>query len=264
MGWLGCRCRQPGPPGLAGAGAGPGSEPAAGASGLPAGVFAPHVSPDDAVLAPVAQRRAHHLAASQPAPAGRARLGPHRRAGTPHRRHPGLPADWHAGPGADWTIPAPNQPANRRACRQRPWPAGTPGRLDSPAPAGAGLLREPGVTWRGQCAVASLRPMPGPMPPPHRMAGAGCARPGAGPGPGGGDCRRRGQPHPAGRALAPAARARPGVLGPLCRAPAATRALPGQWAWQRGAVVWRGADRQPGGTGPPSAAGSWARPSSAM
>ena len=139
------------------------AEPAAGASGLPAGVFAPHVSPDDAVLSRLSRSgvRTTLQQASQRLQAGQD-WGPtgvleHRTDGTP-----GLPADWHAGPGADWTIPAPESareqaglPPQAVAC----WHTRA-GWIRPPQLVRA-LLREPGVTWRGQCAVASLRPMPG-------------------------------------------------------------------------------------------------------
>lgn len=139
------------------------AEPAAGASGLPAGVFAPHVSPDDAVLSRLSRSgvRTTLQQASQRLQAGQD-WGPtgvleHRTDGTP-----GLPADWHAGPGADWTIPAPPSareqaglPPDAVAC----WHTRA-GWIRPPQLVRA-LLREPGVTWRGQCAVASLRPMPG-------------------------------------------------------------------------------------------------------
>lgn len=138
------------------------AEPAAGASGLPAGVFAPHVSPDDAVLSRLSRSgvRTTLQQASQRLQAGQD-WGPtgvleHRTDGTP-----GLPADWHAGPGADWTIPAPPSareqaglPPDAVAC----WHTRA-GWIRPPQLVRA-LLREPGVTWRGQCAVASLRPMP--------------------------------------------------------------------------------------------------------
>jgi tRNA 5-methylaminomethyl-2-thiouridine biosynthesis bifunctional protein len=139
------------------------AEPAAGASGLPAGVFAPHVSPDDAVLSRLSRSgvRTTLQQASQRLQAGQD-WGPtgvleHRTDGTP-----GLPADWHAGPGADWTIPAPESareqaglPPDAVACWHN-----RAGWIRPPQLVRA-LLREPGVTWRGQCAVASLRPMPG-------------------------------------------------------------------------------------------------------
>lgn len=128
------------------------AEPAAGASGLPAGVFAPHVSPDDAVLSRLSRSgvRTTLQQASQRLQAGQD-WGPtgvleHRTDGTP-----GLPADWHAGPGADWTIPAPESareqaglPPQAVAC----WHTRA-GWIRPPQLVRA-LLREPGVTWRGQ------------------------------------------------------------------------------------------------------------------
>ncbi len=139
------------------------NEPAAGASGLPAGVFAPHVSPDDAVLSRLSRSgvRTTLQQASQRLQEGQD-WGPtgvleHRTDDTP-----GLPADWHEGPGSDWTIPAPEStreqaglPPDAVAC----WHTRA-GWIRPPQLVRA-LLREPGVTWRGQCAVASLRPMPG-------------------------------------------------------------------------------------------------------
>ena len=139
------------------------AEPAAGASGLPAGVFAPHVSPDDAVLSRLSRSgvRTTLQQASQRLQAGQD-WGPtgvleHRTDGTP-----GLPPDWQQGPGADWTIPAPESareqaglPPDAVACWHN-----RAGWIRPPQLVRA-LLREPGVTWRGQCAVASLRPLPG-------------------------------------------------------------------------------------------------------
>jgi tRNA 5-methylaminomethyl-2-thiouridine biosynthesis bifunctional protein len=136
--------------------------PAAGASGLPAGVFAPHVSPDDAVLSRLSrsgvrftlQQARQRLQAGQDwGPTG---VLEHRTDGSP-----GLPAGWHEGPGADWTTSAP--PA---ACEQ----AGLPpeavacwhnqaGWIRPPQMVRA-LLREPGVVWRGRCPVTSLRAVP--------------------------------------------------------------------------------------------------------
>lgn len=138
------------------------SEPAAGASGLPAGVFAPHVSPDDAVLSRLSRSgvRTTLQQASQRLQAGQD-WGPtgvleHRTDGSP-----GLPADWQDGPGADWTTPAPPDarehaglPPDAVAC----WHAQA-GWIRPPQMVRA-LLREPGVTWQGQCQVASLRAMP--------------------------------------------------------------------------------------------------------
>lgn len=139
------------------------TQPAAGASGLPAGVFAPHVSPNDAVLSRLSRSgvRTTLQQASQRLQAGQD-WGPtgvleHRTDGTP-----GLPPDWQQGPGADWTIPAPESareqaglPPDAVACWHN-----RAGWIRPPQLVRA-LLREPGVTWRGQCAVASLRPLPG-------------------------------------------------------------------------------------------------------
>lgn len=140
------------------------AEPAAGASGLPAGVFAPHVSPDDAVLSRLSrsgvrttlQQARQRLQAGQDwGPTG---VLEHRTDGTP-----GLPADWQEGAGADWTIPAPES-----ACKE----AGLPPDAVACWHAQAGwirpsrmvraLLQKPGVTWRGNCPVASLRAPPAP------------------------------------------------------------------------------------------------------
>ncbi len=138
------------------------SEPAAGASGLPAGVFAPHVSPDDAVLSRLSrsgvrttlQQAQQRLQAGEDwAPSGALE---HRTDGSP-----GLSADWQDGPGADWTTPAPPDarehaglPPDAVACwhAQAGW--------IRPAQMVKALLRESGVAWLGQCQVASLRPVP--------------------------------------------------------------------------------------------------------
>ncbi|PUA97320.1 tRNA 5-methylaminomethyl-2-thiouridine biosynthesis bifunctional protein [Acidovorax sp. 107] len=138
------------------------AEPAAGASGLPAGVFAPHVSPDDAVLSRLSrsgvrttlQQARQRLKAGQDwGPTG---VLEHRTDGPP-----GLPTDWQGGPGADWTVPAPQAareqadlPPDAVAC----WHAQA-GWIRPPQMVRA-LLQEPGVTWLGNCPVASLRAQP--------------------------------------------------------------------------------------------------------
>lgn len=137
-------------------------EPAAGASGLPAGVFAPHISPDDAVLSRLTrsgvrltlqQARQRLQLGDDWAPTG---VLEHRTDGSP-----GLPANWHDGPGADWTTPASlaareqaGLPPEAVACwhHQAGWIR--PPRLVQ------ALLREPGVVWRGGSKVASLRAVP--------------------------------------------------------------------------------------------------------
>jgi len=135
-------------------------EPAAGASGLPAGVFAPHVSPDDSVLSRLS--RSGVRATLQQA-AWRLREGvdwspcdvlEHRTDGTP-----GLGAGWSDGPGRDWSEPAPLQaladaqlPPATAACwhHQAGW--------IRPARLAAALLAEPGIRWQGGCRVARLQP----------------------------------------------------------------------------------------------------------
>ena len=148
-------------------------EPAAGASGLPAGVFAPHVSPDDAVLSRLSrsgvrftlQQARQRLQAGQDwGPTG---VLEHRTDGSP-----GLPTDWRDGPGTQWTIPAPIAAREQAglapeavACWhiQAGW--------IRPAQMVRALLRERGVVWRGRRRVASLRTVP--------AAGPGAATPSA-------------------------------------------------------------------------------------
>lgn len=129
------------------------AQPAAGASGLPVGLFAPHVSPDDAILSRLT--RAGVQATLQQARAllvqgqdwnasgvlehgvkGARRLPEHdtgSRPATPQERagaglDAGAPALWHADAG--WLKPA----SLVRA-----------------------LLAQPGIEWRGHCAVAWLQ-----------------------------------------------------------------------------------------------------------
>lgn len=135
------------------------AQPAAGASGLPAGVFAPHVSPDETVLSRLS--RSGVRATLQQAewvlneavdwsPCG---VLEHRTDGTP-----GLAADWMAGPGADWSQSAPHGrlteaglPATATACwhLQAGWVR--PVRLAS------ALMAQPGIEWQGECRVEKLR-----------------------------------------------------------------------------------------------------------
>ncbi|WP_353234371.1 FAD-dependent 5-carboxymethylaminomethyl-2-thiouridine(34) oxidoreductase MnmC [Diaphorobacter ruginosibacter] len=82
--------------------------PAAGASGLPAGVFAPHVSPDDSLLSRLSRagvRSTMQVLQGMPRDAEWSGCGvlEHRVDGTP-----GIPDAWRqpAHPGADWSQPA--------------------------------------------------------------------------------------------------------------------------------------------------------------
>jgi len=145
--------------------------PAAGASGLPAGVFASHVSPDDSVLSRLSRsgvrttlQQAGWLLREGVdwSPCG---VLEHRTDGTP-----GLAADWAEGAGADWseaasaeTLQAAGLPASTTACWHHQGGWVRPPRLV------AALMAQPGIAWRGQCKVAQLRrvehaPADGPAP----------------------------------------------------------------------------------------------------
>ena len=138
--------------------------PAAGASGLPAGLFAPHVSPDDSVLSRLSRagvrttlQQADWLLRSGVdwAPCG---VLEHRTDGTP-----GLAPDWPSGAGTDWSRPAVPEmlasaglPLSTVAC----WHARA-GWL-RPARLAAALLAQPGIRWQGHAQVTQLRRVPAP------------------------------------------------------------------------------------------------------
>ncbi|MBS0294572.1 MAG: FAD-dependent 5-carboxymethylaminomethyl-2-thiouridine(34) oxidoreductase MnmC [Proteobacteria bacterium] len=132
--------------------------PAAGASGLPAGLFAPHLSPDDNLFARVS--RAGVRAMLQQSAALLQAGVDWNPAGVLERRPAGqlgLPADWHDGPGSDWSLPADGArlaaaglPADASAC----WHARAG--WVRPARFIARLLEQPGITWRPNSAVARL------------------------------------------------------------------------------------------------------------
>ncbi len=140
--------------------------PAAGASGLPAGVFAPHVSPDDSVLSRLT--RSGVRTTLQQAQAllregvdwSDCGVLEHRTDGTS-----GLcaqPAEKAAG---DWSVNASaalRDAALLTADDTAVWHA--KGGWIRPARWVAALLAQPGITWHGHCAVAQLRcvaPSPG-------------------------------------------------------------------------------------------------------
>ncbi|MBD9390940.1 FAD-dependent 5-carboxymethylaminomethyl-2-thiouridine(34) oxidoreductase MnmC [Acidovorax sp. ACV01] len=134
-------------------------EPAAGASALPAGVFAPHVSPDDSVLSRLSRsgirttlEQARWLL-SEGVDWAHCGVLEHRTDGTP-----GLPPGWAAGPGAAWSEPASpatlakaQLPTDATACwhHQAGWVR--------PARLARTLLAQPGIRWQGGCQVAQLR-----------------------------------------------------------------------------------------------------------
>ena len=133
--------------------------PAAGASALPAGVFAPHVSPDDSVLSRLSRsgirttlQQAGELLSEGVdwSPCG---VLEHRTDGTP-----GLGPGWADGAGADWSQPA---PLAQRAAAQLPPEASACWHPKAgwvrPARLAGALLAQPGIHWQGNSPVAQLR-----------------------------------------------------------------------------------------------------------
>ncbi|MDD2177577.1 FAD-dependent 5-carboxymethylaminomethyl-2-thiouridine(34) oxidoreductase MnmC [Acidovorax sp. D2M1] len=135
------------------------AEPAAGASALPAGVFAPHVSPDDSVLSRLSRsgirttlEQAHWLL-REGVDWAHCGVLEHRTDGSP-----GLSPRWADGPGAAWSEPASpailaaaQLPPDATACwhHQAGWVR--------PARLAKALLAQPGIRWQGRCQVAQLR-----------------------------------------------------------------------------------------------------------
>lgn len=140
-----------------------GATPAAGASGLPAGVLAPHVSPDDSLLS----RLSRHGVRTTFEDASRrlidgldwAPSGVLEHSVARHRR---LPAFWQQADtldsARDWTCPP--SAAQLQSCGL---PAGTAAHWHpragwiEPAKLVASWLATPGVRWKGECTVKSLR-----------------------------------------------------------------------------------------------------------
>ena len=138
--------------------------PAAGASGLPAGVFAPHVSPDDSVLSRLSRSGVRIVLehAQMLQQQGLLREGVDWQASgvLEHRvdGSPGLPPDWERGPGADWsrrasaeTLQQAQLPRDTAACWHLRAGWIRPARLVS------ALLAQPGIQWHGNAHVARLQ-----------------------------------------------------------------------------------------------------------
>lgn len=131
--------------------------PASGASGLPVGVLAPHVSPDDALLSRLTRAgiRATWLELQRLLEEGR----DWRASGVLERRPEGdtrVPAGWSGtGPNESW-------PANAAQLAKAGLPAGAPALWHTragwvrPSRLIGAWLREPGVAFRGNTAVARL------------------------------------------------------------------------------------------------------------
>ena len=180
--------------------------------GLPLGLFAPHLSPDDNVFSRVSRSGVRAMLQQS-----QALLQPGldwNPGGVLERRPPdnlGLPAGWEHSPGADWNLAAsPQTLQKRQTCLKTAWPAGTPP-AGCPARLVHKLLAQPGIALQAnarwpRCSApptapgrhstrqASRWPRPKwsswpPARPPHPVG------------------------HRAGTAPALAARARPDVLG---------------------------------------------------
>lgn len=144
-----------------------GASPAAGASGLPAGVFAPHVSPDDNPLSRLSRSGVRAtlqaLAASPALTEGvdwsacgvleRVLEGPLR-----------LPAAWASGEGAGESTGAQwSRPADAATLAAAGLPASAPacwhvrGGWLRPARLVGALLQSPAIAWQGPATVSGLR-----------------------------------------------------------------------------------------------------------
>jgi tRNA 5-methylaminomethyl-2-thiouridine biosynthesis bifunctional protein len=135
--------------------------PAAGASGLPAGVVAPHVSPDDRLLSQLSRSGVMATLARAadllPEGVGWAASGVLERRLKDSRE---LPADWAdpASPGHAWSRAADVVQRNAAALNDDSpthWHARA-GWVRAPALVAA-MLAAPGITWQGNAAVAALR-----------------------------------------------------------------------------------------------------------
>ncbi len=136
-----------------------GEAPAAGASGLPAGVFAPHISPDDSVLSRLSRAGVRTTLQALAAALGDAQGVDWSDCGVlEHGVDGALPLAWSQGPGLDWSRPAtPGQlaashlPPGAAAC----WHAR--GGWVRPPRLVQRLLEQPGIHWHGGRTVARLQ-----------------------------------------------------------------------------------------------------------
>ena len=135
-----------------------GDAPAAGASGLPAGVFAPHVSPDDSVLSRLSRAGVRTTLQALAALAGDAKGVDWDDCGVLEHGVDGpIPLAWTDGPGMDWSRPATagqlaasHLPPGAAAC----WHAR--GGWVRPPRLVRHLLAQPGIHWQGGRATARL------------------------------------------------------------------------------------------------------------
>ena len=135
-----------------------GAAPAAGASGLPVGLVAPHASPDDALLSRLSRAGVRAMRDAMQRLLHEGQDWGH--SGVQERRLPGktrkggMPAHWaqaHPEAAADWTCPHPDP----RTPAHTLWHAH--GAWVRPARLVQALLNHPGVAWQGHRPVRALR-----------------------------------------------------------------------------------------------------------
>ena len=142
--------------------------PASGASGLPVGLFAPHLSADDNLFARVSRSGVRALLqyceygdTGEASPALLQKGVDWQASGVLERRPAdrlGLATNWMDGPGTDWcrpasaaTLQAAGVPLDTSAC----WHARAG--WVRPARLVAALLAQPGIEWRGHAHVAQIK-----------------------------------------------------------------------------------------------------------
>lgn len=136
-----------------------GDAPAAGASGLPVGLFAPHLSPDDNVFSRVSRGGVRAMLQQSKAllqqgvdwnPCGVLERRP--------ESNLGLPEGWEQGPGADWSQTA-SAPVLQAAGLAQDTPACWHAKAGwvQPARLVRALLAQPGIEWCPRTPVARLQ-----------------------------------------------------------------------------------------------------------
>ncbi len=133
--------------------------PAAGASGLPAGVFASHVSPDDSVLSRLSRAGVRTTLQTLAALAPLAKGVEWDDTGVlEHGVDTPVRLAWEAGPGLDWSRPPTPQElhaSHLRTDAPAAWHAR--GGWVSPPALVRRLLGQPGIAWHGDARVARLQ-----------------------------------------------------------------------------------------------------------
>jgi tRNA 5-methylaminomethyl-2-thiouridine biosynthesis bifunctional protein len=139
-----------------------GNAPAAGASGLPVGVVAPHTSYDDSGVSRLSRAGLRYMAQTMQALLVQgqdwAPTGVRERRLPGKTRRGGVPTSWlheHASPAQDWTRPAPLPSPEDASTHETYWhPRGAWLR---PAQLVRALLDHPHIHWQGQAHATALR-----------------------------------------------------------------------------------------------------------